>query len=680
MRSAANLLVIGTTIKEQLTTSFFSHLPAFVEAGWQVHLVTSPGPWPSGPPPVPAEVHEIAMVKEISPVGDARALAEWVRLLRRLRPHTVIGGSPKAALLAMVAARTAAVPERIYLHRGARWETLEGVPRRVTKAADRLTARAATEVVAVSASLAEVLQTSGVTQQRATVLGNGGSKGVDLRTFHPNDDHERSGPVTLGFIGRLAGDKGLPTAVSAFDAVKETHPDARLVVIGDVDHADPPPAAVLRRLTVEPAVSMLGWRTDVPDLLRQLDVLVFPSEREGLPNAVIEAAASGVPAVGWDVTGVRDAIADGSSGVLVPLGDTAGFASATAALVDAVRAPGSPWREQTRDWAQRFDSERLTAAWLCLLDGQEPAAEIGCARSSLAVVIVTFNSSSTIVSCVESLARFAPGCHLVLVDNSGEADRLRELIATDVDADGSFATWSVVETPANLGYARGVNTAVALLPADVEFLLILNPDVTIDADPLELTPGLAHADVTAGHLLGELPNASRATTYTSEMLRSVAGVRFRYLDVPLGSGDVFVPQVAGAYLLQRLDYYRANPLDEVFDLYYEDVDYCDRARAGRGVLLQDRVVGSHIGGASSGRISEIPYVAGRVSRLRYLRRRYPKAPGAALLVPFALEYAVRAATSQGEGPRARRRAWQAVRDELRHPGSVNPLLGLGEGP
>jgi glycosyltransferase involved in cell wall biosynthesis len=95
--------------------------------------------------------------------------------------------------------------------------------------------------------------------------------------------------------------------------------------------------------------------------------LVFPSEREGLPNAVIEAAASGVPSVGWDVTGVRDAISDGYSGVLVPPGDVAAFARATVALVDAVRVPGTQWPQQARSWAQRFDSERLTAAWLRLL-------------------------------------------------------------------------------------------------------------------------------------------------------------------------------------------------------------------------------------------------------------------------------------------------------------------------
>ena len=679
MQPAARRLVIGTTIKEQLTTSFFTHLPAFVEAGWQVHLVTSPGPWPAGPPPAPVQVHEIAMAKEISPLLDAEALAAWWRLLRRIRPTAVIGGSPKAALLAMTAAQLAGVPRRIHLHRGARWETLEGTRRRLTKAADRMTARAATHVVAVSDSLAQLLQESAVTRHRAIVLAAGGSKGVDLQRFHPRPEPARPpGPVTLGFVGRLAGDKGLPALLAGFDAVQESQPGARLVVVGEVDDADPPDPHVLRRMTDDPAISMLGWRTDVPDLLRTLDVLVFPSAREGLPTAVIEAAASGVPAVGWDVTGVRDAIAGGYSGVLVPPGDQPAFARATADLAAAVLVPDSPLPAQARQWAGRFDSEGLTSAWLQLLGGEPTAVDAEPERGALAVVIVTFNSVDTIVSCVDALARFAPGCHLVVIDNGAQATGIRAMIAEHLDADESFATWVVMDAPENLGYARGVNTAVELVPDDAEYLLILNPDVTINADPLDLVPGLERADVTAGRLLGELPNVSRATSYGSELLRAVSGVRFRYHDVPPGSGDAYVPQLAGAYLLQRLDYYRANPLDEAFDLYYEDVDYCDRARAGRGVLLQDRAVGSHIGGASSGRVGEVAYVAGRVSRLRYLRRRYPQAPGPAILAPFALEYAVRAATGQAEGAVARRRAWQAVRAELRRPGSVNPLVGPGE--
>ena len=357
-------LLIGTTLPEQLSTSFFVHLPAFREAGWEVHLVCAPGEWPSGPPPDWVTVHRIGMVKPIDPRSDAVALRRWVRLLRQVRPGVVVGASPKGGLLAMTAARLVGVPRRIFLHRGARWETLTGTSRRLTVAADRLTVRSATDVVAVSDSLSDLLQRNAVTRQPARVLCGGGSKGVDLQRFVPAAaPGEQAFPV-LGFVGRLAGDKGLDVVLAAYDAAAAEFPAARLVIVGDVDAADAPPDAVLDRLRNDPGVTWHGWLPDVVPVLSRFDVLVFPSLREGLPNAVIEAAACGVPTVGWDVTGVRDAVSDGVTGRLVPVGAKRAFA---AAVIDVLREGPLAYRETCRDWATRFDQEALSRAWVELL-------------------------------------------------------------------------------------------------------------------------------------------------------------------------------------------------------------------------------------------------------------------------------------------------------------------------
>lgn len=679
--AAIRRVVIGTTIKEQLTTSFFAHLAELANAGWDLHLVCAPGPWPSGEPPVDVTVHEIDMVKTIAPLHDARSLAAWVRLLRRLQPQAVVGGSPKGALLAMVAGCITGVPTRIYLHRGARWETLAGRRRAMTIKAEKLTARCATIVVAVSDSLADLIQREGITSVRPLVLEAGGSKGVDLERFVPRGSREPGAKITLGFVGRLTRDKGLDTALASLARVRQDHPAARLVVCGEVDEADPPSPVVLADIAADPGIEVLGWRPDMPEVMRGFDVLVFPSAREGLPNAVIEAAASGVPTVGWDVTGVRDAICDGISGRVVSVGDTAAFTEAVAEVV--ARALGGPgWAEDCHQWAWRFDQRALSRAWVSLLDGdyRQPVGEKPRetpTSAELGVVIVTYRSVDTIVECLSSLAHHAPGCHAVVVDNSGEAELLTKTIeaaglASPTGVSG-LASTQVIDSRANLGYSKAINLGVNALPQACRYLLILNPDVVITADPMILVPGLQRADVTAGRLLGDLPNAARATTYGSELVRSVAGVRFRYLRIPPGSGDTWVAQLAGAYLLQSVDYYRAHPMSEEFDLYYEDAAYCDQAREGKGVLLQDVVVGTHIGGASAAQASAVPYVAARVSRVRYLRRRYPRLPTVAVLAPLALERVMRSATRQAEGQRARTAAWAAVLREARHPGTENPL-------
>jgi glycosyltransferase involved in cell wall biosynthesis len=316
------------------------------------------------------------MVKPIEPRADAVALRQWVGLLRKVRPDVVIGASPKGGLLSMVAARLVGVRRRIFLHRGARWETLTGVSRRLTLAADRVTVRCATDVVAVSDSLADLLVSEGVTRRRATVLCGGGSKGVDLVRFVPGGggtvvggpgggDEPQPFPV-LGFVGRLAGDKGLDVVLAAFDAALIEFPSAQLLVVGDVDSADPPADEVLERLGSDPQVTWRGWVTDVVPVLQQLDVLVFPSLREGLPNAVIEAAACGVPTVGWDVTGVRDAVANGMTGRLVPVCGAAAF---NPAVVEVLSRGRGAYRDACRQWAGRFDQVALSRAWVDLVGG-----------------------------------------------------------------------------------------------------------------------------------------------------------------------------------------------------------------------------------------------------------------------------------------------------------------------
>ncbi|MBU1675223.1 glycosyltransferase, partial [bacterium] len=102
-----------------------------------------------------------------------------------------------------------------------------------------------------------------------------------------------------------------------------------------------PPAeeARLRALTAalgldDGTVRWLGFRDDVPSLLAVSDVVVLPSREEGFPNALLEAMALGVPAIGTPVDGIPELIADGVNGLLVPVGDPAALAGAMARLLD----------------------------------------------------------------------------------------------------------------------------------------------------------------------------------------------------------------------------------------------------------------------------------------------------------------------------------------------------------
>jgi len=120
--------------------------------------------------------------------------------------------------------------------------------------------------------------------------------------------------------GRLHPIKDHACLFDAFAALRRDFPDLRLLVVGDgaeratlEDHA--------RRLGIDEAAVFTGFRTDVTDLLRAADIFVLPSLLEGMPHAVLEAMAVGLPVVASAVGGVPEVVAHGDTGLLVSAGD-----------------------------------------------------------------------------------------------------------------------------------------------------------------------------------------------------------------------------------------------------------------------------------------------------------------------------------------------------------------------
>lgn len=336
-------------------------VPYLLDAGWELSLVSSPAPktYHSS-----LNSKTIEMSRAINPLKDVKSVLAWRDLLRSLNPDVVLASTPKAGLLATLGAKSVGVPKRVYLHRGAVWEGLDGWRRQLMMQLDRLTMSAATHNLAVSNSLADLVLSSGLTRNRPHVLGSGGSKGVDLTAFQPGELPDPGSPPTLGFLGRIAADKGIDMAVEAFWDLRRIHPDATFLIGGKPDARDPVPEHVLERINDADGIELLGGVADVPAFMQKIDLLVFPSVREGLPNVVIEAAACGVPTVGWNVTGVRDAVRQGLTGELVRVGNRQALAAAVARWA----MPTAEVQQACRTWAESFDQELLALALVDYLD------------------------------------------------------------------------------------------------------------------------------------------------------------------------------------------------------------------------------------------------------------------------------------------------------------------------
>ncbi|MEM7049131.1 MAG: glycosyltransferase family 4 protein [Acidobacteriota bacterium] len=332
-------------------------------------------------------VTAVPLQREIRPLADLRALFRLYRELRRIRPALVNAGTPKAGLLAMIAAWLLRVPRRLYTLRGLRLETARGAKRLLLTTTERVAAACAQRVVCVSASLRQrAIDLRLVAAERATVLADGSSKGVDLERFRPANENDLGEPGTgekdpalrrwrdklgltddepvIGFVGRFVRDKGIEDLLAAFDEqVLPRHPRARLLLVGDFEDGDPVSPATRQRIESGAALLRPGFVDDSAPLYRLMTLLAFPSYREGFPNAPLEAAASGLPVVGFRATGVVDAVAEGETGLLVDIGDRHGLGEGLAALLDdpaRARRLGQAGRRRAEE---RFSQERLWRAW-----------------------------------------------------------------------------------------------------------------------------------------------------------------------------------------------------------------------------------------------------------------------------------------------------------------------------
>lgn len=223
--------------------------------------------------------------------------------------------------------------------------------------------------------------------------------GVDITRFTPleADDAPRTGRFHLLAVGRLVEKKGFTTLLDAVAALAEADLDreVHLTIVGD----GPDRAQLVERITslgIADRVDLAGRAThaDLPGRYRSADLVVVPSvvdrrgDRDGLPNVVLEAMASGRPIVASDVAAIASAIAsaiDGTdTGVLVPAGDPLALA---AAIADLVRHPDRRARlgaGARRAAVERFDLDRCATRFCELLAAAyAPATVVGAPLAAL---------------------------------------------------------------------------------------------------------------------------------------------------------------------------------------------------------------------------------------------------------------------------------------------------------
>ena len=376
MRPDATKIAVAANVPESFRVLLRAQLDAARDAGYEVHCVSGPGAYLAELAADGFPTHAVPLTRLFRPAADVRALAALVRLFRRERFALVHTHTPKTALLGQLAARLAGVPRIVNTVHGLLSHDDVPEPRRAVLAlVDHATCALSTAVL--SQSREDVERAIARRMCRPGIIRHLG-QGIDLARFDPgrvlmagrDELRARLGlPVrglVIAMVARFTREKGYPEFLELARRIAAEREDVQFLVVGtslherDAVHVSGSAEGLGGRLTV------LVDRHDMPEIYAAADLVVLPTPREGFPRTLVEASAMGVPVVSTRIRGCREAVADGETGVLVPLGDAAALHRAvTALLADPDR------RARMRTTAIRrarieFDEQRVCERVLAL--------------------------------------------------------------------------------------------------------------------------------------------------------------------------------------------------------------------------------------------------------------------------------------------------------------------------
>lgn len=296
------------------------------------------------------------------PLRDLRALGKLYSLMQAERFDIVHTHSTKAGLLGRLAASLAKVPVILFTAHG--WAFSEGRAwpwRWLLAQAERLPACLSTKIICVSEYDRQVAVRFGVASpEKLVVIPNG----LETEPFRSATDkrklrrqlgmNESEGLITM--VGRLAPPKDFETLIAAWEDLRVS--GWKIWIVGE-GPLRPRLENIIQAKGLRHEIMLVGERYDVPTVLQASDIFVLSSRWEGMPLTIIEAMLAGLPVIATRVGGVPELVAEGTTGLLVPLRDPLALRDALAQLIvseESRRLFGERGRQRA---LQQFTVERM---------------------------------------------------------------------------------------------------------------------------------------------------------------------------------------------------------------------------------------------------------------------------------------------------------------------------------
>lgn len=301
-------------------------------------------------------VHSLRWLRRsVNPLHDSMAVLELRRVLKRWRPDLVSAHTSKAGWTGRAAAHSLNIPA-VYTPHG--WTVTDRLGRAqglVYTVAEKIAAQWCEAIVCVSKSERSLARQKKIgTPGQLRVIYNGvGPVGSALKA------NPGTSPVRIVSVARLEEPKDHAVLLDAFATISD--PDSILALVGDG-----PLEASLRtkaeRLGIGNRVQFTGYLPEPAEALAKAQIFVLSSRSEAFPRSILEAMRAGLPVVASDVGGVREAVQDGTTGLLVPARDSGALARALERLIKNADDRQQLGAAGHQTFVERFSFERTLEA------------------------------------------------------------------------------------------------------------------------------------------------------------------------------------------------------------------------------------------------------------------------------------------------------------------------------
>jgi len=260
-------------------------------------------------------------------LGAFKTINNLKKLFKKEKFDMIVYATPNAAFYSSIAGKSVGVKKRIYNQWGIRYVGFSGFRRKIFKAIEKITCKNSTDINAVSHKNREFAISEGLYQpEKAKVVGNGGTVGVDLTVFdiskydeYRNEKRAELGvteELVFGFVGRLSRDKGTNELLTAFKKISGENKNVKLVCVGRNElkaGVISPEIEEWLKNTDKVVMTGLKPKEDVKKYYAAFDLYVHPTYREGFGLVLQEAGAMSCPVITTDIPGASEVLKEGVS-------------------------------------------------------------------------------------------------------------------------------------------------------------------------------------------------------------------------------------------------------------------------------------------------------------------------------------------------------------------------------